>query len=275
MRVEIKKLELPKVSQAGMRVLEILAKEDFQINDLAAVVCEDTTLAAILIKYANSPLYRRYVEIASVPRAISVLGIKNVKMAVTVAAMRSLSRTNSKAIARIWDHSVSIAMACKLIAGQVCRVNADDFEFTGIVHDIGLLTMAANFPKQYDALLHRSAAEAIPIDALEHEAFEFSRAELIDWIAKNLRLPTPAILAAKAFYGLEAAPLEGDARQQQLVLALAHALDQQTREGDAPPLLQTAAESRQHLCRALKLSDQDFEELAGKYREVLDAHFLL
>lgn len=275
MHVDIKKLELPKVSQAGMRVLEILAREDFQINDLAAIVSEDTTLAAILIKYANSPLYRRYVEIASVPRAISVLGIKNVKMAVTVAAMRSLSRTNSKAIARIWDHSVSIAMACKLIAGHVCRANADDFEFTGIVHDIGLLTMAANYPKQYDALLQRSVAEGIALDVLEDEAFDFSREELIDWIAKNLRLPSLTVSATKAFNGLKSSPLTDEARQQQLALSLAHLLDQQARDADAPALMQSVGDSRQALCRALALGDDGYGELSDKYREVLDAHFML
>ncbi|MCF6219455.1 MAG: HDOD domain-containing protein [Gammaproteobacteria bacterium] len=56
MKFKLESLNLPKVSAAGMRILDVLAKDDYSMSDVAVVVAEDPTLSGMMLKYANSPL---------------------------------------------------------------------------------------------------------------------------------------------------------------------------------------------------------------------------
>ncbi len=275
MRVEIHKLKLPKISHIGIQVLESLSKEDFNLNDVAELVLQDPALTGILIKYANSPLYRRYVEITNVRKAINLLGMKNVKLTVTVAAMRAFTMVPCKAIEAFWEHSFNISVASKLIGTKVSRALADDFEFTGIIHDLGPLTIAANYPREYDALLAKAEAEAMPVNVMEEKLFEFSRAEFIDWAETNLHLPPISMQALKLFHGIEVPAAKRETKLHHAVLSLAHILDNELREEGGLRPLQMVREKKSALEALAGLADDLWDEIKAEYRAVLAERYQL
>lgn len=275
MRIEIHKLKLPKISHIGIQVLEALSTEDFNLNDVAELVLQDPALTGILIKYANSPLYRRYVEITNVRKAINLLGMKNVKLTVTVAAMRAFTMVPCKAIETFWEHSFNISVACKLIGTKVNRALADDFEFTGIIHDLGPLTIAANYPREYDALLAKAEAEDMPVNVMEEKLFEFSRAEFIDWAETNLHLPPTSMQALKLFDGIELPAAKREAQLHHAVLALAHVMDIEFREEAGQRALQQVREKKSALCKLAGLGDEAWGEVKAEYRNVLAERYQL
>lgn len=273
MRIEIHKLKLPKISHIGIQVLEALSKEDFNLNDVAELVLQDPALTGILIKYANSPLYRRYVEITNVRKAINLLGMKNVKLTVTVAAMRAFTMVPCKAIETFWEHSFNISVACKLIGTKVNRALADDFEFTGIIHDLGPLTIAANYPREYDALLAKAEAEDMPVNVMEEKLFEFSRAEFIDWAETNLHLPPTSMQALKLFDGIELPAAKREAQLHHAVLSLAHILDNEISVAAGQSLLQVVRGKKSDLCAQAGLAPEVWEEIKTEYQKVRDERF--
>ncbi len=276
MQLQLESLNLPKVSEAGMRILDVLSKDDYSINDVAVVVAEDPTLSGMMLKYANSPLYRRYQEITSVRNAINLLGVKNVKLVVTLAAMRSFSDVHSIAVEKLWEHSFSIALISKLIAQHLSRQLADEMEFTGIIHDIASMTLAANFPKQCDELLKQSN-EAFGLDQLEDEWCETSRGELIDWIAGNLYMPATTIDAIKLLYAVEGVEAGSDAIRQSLVLTLAHEIDFQVHQGDLVAIRQhlPQLEDVPAILGKLGLTQAQYDEVLIEVREKLAERFVL
>ncbi len=273
MKLELESLNLPQVSEAGMRILDVLAKDDYSINDIAMVVAEDPTLSAMMLKYANSPLYRRYQEITSVRSAINLLGVKNVKLVVTLAAMRSFSHVSSIVIDKLWEHAFSISLICKLIAKNIDRKLAEDMEFTGIIHDICSMTLVANYPKECDVLLKESNDE-LGYDQLENDAFECPRGELVSWVAENLHLPSVAVDAIKLLFSVEVAePVEGALRQSQ-ILALAHVVDLKLHEDDLLTIRQHLDTDLVALLASLAISESQLEDIIEESKEKLSERFM-
>ncbi len=283
MKFKLESLNLPKVSAAGMRILDVLAKDDYSMNDVAVVVAEDPTLSGMMLKYANSPLYRRYQEVTSVRNAINLLGAKNVKLVVTLAAMRSFSSVRSIAVEKLWEHSFSIALISKLIGAQISRQLAEEMEFTGIIHDISSMTLAANFPEACDDQL-KLCSEEQGYDQLEAQAFELDREALIDWIATTLHMPSTSMDAIKQLYGVvektaasgkTAANDESSARCQAAILALAHNIDQQLHGDDLVVVYQHTQQSVPTLLETLNLSESQLASIIDESREKLGERFML
>ncbi len=282
MKFKLENLNLPKVSAAGMRILDVLAKDDYSINDIAVVVAEDPTLSGMMLKYANSPLYRRYQEVTSVRNAINLLGVKNVKLVVTLAAMRSFSEVRSIAVEKLWEHSFSIALISKLIGTHISRQLAEEMEFTGIIHDISSMTLAANFPETCDEQLKLTTEEQ-GYDQLEQQVFELERGPLIDWISATLHIPSASMTAIKQLYGIDeeselsdetAAKNEENAQCQASILALAHHIDQQLHEGDLIVVYQHLNQPVPTLLEELNLNEAQLASIIEESREKLSERFM-
>ncbi|MBD3671226.1 MAG: HDOD domain-containing protein, partial [Gammaproteobacteria bacterium] len=140
---------MPDVSPSGLEVMEILRDESFDILKLSKAISHDPVLSSTVLKYANAPIYRNLVEVTNVRQAISILGSKNVRMAVVVATMRHFDREPSELAQTFWDHSFDIATLCRLIARKVALRLVEDIELTGLLHEMGSLVLITNFKDQY------------------------------------------------------------------------------------------------------------------------------
>ncbi len=72
--------DLPSLPAVAIEVLRLTHDEDATVIDLADVISSDPALAAKILKSANSPNYSRGMDITTLPRACTVLGIKAVKL---------------------------------------------------------------------------------------------------------------------------------------------------------------------------------------------------
>lgn len=274
MYVEIGKLSFPKVSPQGMIVLEVLGREDFTIDDVTAPIIQDPMLSATLIKYANSPLYRRFVEVTNVRNAVNILGLKNVKLAVTVAAIRSIIKKTSPATDAILEHSFAIAALGKMIAQKSLRRFADDVELVGLIHDFASLMLASNFPEDY-AKIFSQAQTGQCLDVLERSNFEVDLAALLNWLGKELRLPAITLTALHLFHGTDAGEeVSVLAIKQMKILFLAHWLDLEVR-GEGATVRQTMEISQADLMGDLELDENALADIVSKYRELLESGFEL
>ena len=112
MSINPSQLAFPQISHAGMAALDIIARQDADIHELQTVILSDPILAGMLIRHANSPLYRRSQAITNVPAAIRTLGFKSIRSAVVMATLHGNELTEA-ASQPIWDHSIATAMAAR------------------------------------------------------------------------------------------------------------------------------------------------------------------
>ncbi|MDH4273761.1 MAG: HDOD domain-containing protein [Gammaproteobacteria bacterium] len=220
-------LKMPAITQESLQVLDMLAAEDeVSLLTLSNLIAKDPNLTATVLRYANAPLYRRMIETTNVRNAVSLLGIKNVRLAVVVASMRALHAEMTSEMQAILEHCTQIAATARVIALYNAPFLADDIELTALVHDMGALVLAANTPKIYrqvaDQLLADEALSALDV---EQRLLGTQRAEIMQQLAVAFRLPEVVVQAVNAFFARTVYTDANDVvARHVVVLHLAHGL---------------------------------------------------
>ena len=232
MSIDISRLELPKVSPSGVRLLEMLASDDCEFKQLAEVVEKDPALAGYIIKYANSPLFHRQSKIINLTAALSMLGFKSIRSAVVSAIMRSQKDQRNTVDDKIWEHSQLISTLCRLIAKQVAPALVDDLQFIGLVHDIGMLMLNHYDPAKYQAMVSQSQVQAQApdmLDLLEMQAFGVTHDVVSVRVCDQFRFVEQVGQVIGSYHACEIDAdvelLESDIERIACILSLAHHIE--------------------------------------------------
>ena len=111
-RLERGELDLPMLPRTAHRVLEVAEDEGADAKALAALVEQDPTMAARLLRTANSAAYAPEEPIVSLQQAVARLGLQTVRaIAFASAAQGSVFRSSDGArrVERLWRHSAAAA----------------------------------------------------------------------------------------------------------------------------------------------------------------------
>lgn len=268
MTVDIAQLAFPQVSAEGLRALSIIAEEEPDITELQGVILKDPVLAGMLIRNANSPLYRRSRTITNVPAAIRVLGFMSIRNAVVMATLNSRS-LSSQAGRPIWEHSLATSLAARVIAEHIEPQAGDDLEFLGLIHDTGMLVFANNFPEQYPALLEQAMDEQRSVNELEMEAFGLQHSNIMARFLEQFRLPTRLIDLLVNFHSHTSIDhLNTTDQRHLLILDLSHYLLARCTPQRHTPYPETIVESLEQLQQQLDIDDH----LLGELQQTIEQH---
>jgi len=223
--IKLDQLNFPKASPQAAKVLSYLSSEDPDMNEVDNIIMQDPVLAGTLLRYANSPLYRRGGEISNVPAATRMIGIKNVRSAAVMTTLRATCPTENELTKTILQHSLAIATLCKLIAKKSCPAIADDLELLGLIHDIGMVVLASNVGDEYQALLARARSENITLDKLEKMEFGFNHDQISAKALHEFRLPKRHESVLTHFHQPpDENETDNELKKERAVLVLAHRL---------------------------------------------------
>lgn len=223
--INLDQLSFPQASSQAAQALAALAAAEPDLDVVEHAILHDPMLAGALIRYANSPLYRRGGEVSNIPTAIRLIGLKNVRSAVVMSTLRSSMPVDCAVSCIILDHLQAIAALCKVIAHGCCPQAANDLELMGLIHDMGMLVLTTNFADEYRLLLERSRQEGITLDELERDTFGFSHDQVAARALREFRLPKRHEEVLMHFHQVGAeVELEPDMRRERAVLMLAHHL---------------------------------------------------
>ncbi len=176
---------LPVIPQLARRLLDLRDDPDATVEQLVDVVRLDPGLAALIIRYANSPLYGQH-DVDSLDDAIfRVLGFENV---LNLALGKALSRAfrlpgvGPLSLAGFWHNALfSAALMQKLASrhGRPWGLQPGNAWLCGLLHNIGQLVLASLFETEYfwlnKALL---AKPEVPPVELENRLLGLTHAEL-------------------------------------------------------------------------------------------------
>jgi putative nucleotidyltransferase with HDIG domain len=142
-RVEAGTLSVPLLPEAAATLLLMTEDDDIDLDRLAEVVRSDPTMAAQLLRVANSPLFVSRYPIASLRTALSRLGMFQVRqIALLIVCDTKVFRVRGweRPIRRLFQHSVLVALFAQEVAKKA-RMNADEAFLAGLLHDVGIPTL--------------------------------------------------------------------------------------------------------------------------------------
>lgn len=236
---------LPVMPEVGRRLLNSLDDDGVTLGQLAELIGKDSTLAAKVLRLANSARYSPSHTIATLQDAAMALGLetlRNLAMAGSISAafpvVKGLDRQ------RFWRHSLRTAGHARLLA-KLLQADADVAYLAGLMLRTGQLLMAMTETDQV-ADVESHAAEPGSRFSLEMSRFGCTHADVTAALAHHWHFPAPMVEAFKdANAPLEIRPFSKLAAVLRLAEVLADAADQ--RQDPVQALQQAVPELVEHL----------------------------
>lgn len=167
--------DLPPLPQVAARAVRISADSDTSSKQLQNLIRTDQALSAQLLRIANSAMFGRMREVATLTEAIMTLGFTTARSVVIASSVKNLfNRGPASPKERIlWEHALATAITGSGISRSLRFPETEEVFLAGLMHDIGKSAMALKFPESYAALLRQIHDQGGDGLALELEAFGF------------------------------------------------------------------------------------------------------
>lgn len=168
--IESRKDFLPALPQILTRVQTAIVDPRTSARQLAALILEEPTLTAKVLKLANSAFYSvSNRPITTITNAIVQIGfeaIRNLVLSMKISGMlKNLPSARNNQI--VWRHSLCTALCAQRLARKMNMRMPEEAFVSGLLHDIGKLVLAECFPEHYAQVLRYIKAENI--DCLKAE----------------------------------------------------------------------------------------------------------
>ncbi len=194
----------PALPSLYLQISEALKSEDTTLETLAALITREPTVSAKLLQVVNSPVFSRGQRVTSIRDAASVLGFQRVRalvLATSLFGQCDASKCASFSAENFESHSLQIATwAAQIAKGETGDGDLAEMAFTaGLLHQFGVLLLAANLPDGYDHVLRIAGEQKISIARVEAQTYGVTHAELAGYIFASWSIPFP-ILNAVGYY---------------------------------------------------------------------------
>ncbi|MCB9058578.1 MAG: HDOD domain-containing protein [Calditrichae bacterium] len=185
---------LPSLPELYIRINEKLNTEDASLREIAGIIKHDVSMTAEILKVVNSSLFGFANKISSIEQAVALLGIEMIKtLVLSLKLFSQFPRMDqiSVSIDELWDHSFLTAVFAGRIAFAVTKdKNVQENAFTaGLLHDIGMITLASQMPQTYKKAYEDAFINKTPINYSENKFFEVSHCEVGAYLAGLWSLP--------------------------------------------------------------------------------------
>jgi putative nucleotidyltransferase with HDIG domain len=134
------KIELPVLPEAAGQIRDVVARGG-GARDIVAVIEREPTLAAAVLRYANSVAYAGLKEITDLQQAVTRLGFLAVEQTVLALSARNAftgsDRADEQVYRRLWTHAIATALAARKLAPRSASVRPETVFLAGLLHDIG------------------------------------------------------------------------------------------------------------------------------------------
>ncbi len=132
-------LDLPVLPEAASRIIQLCEDPDSDPRDIQTALERDPSLAAQIMRIANSALFAPVEPISSLQNAVSRLGmttIRNLSLAAALQGPLFTNRQHEQTMRAVWKHSALTAVFARDVARRV-RVSGEVAFLWGLMHDVG------------------------------------------------------------------------------------------------------------------------------------------
>jgi HD-like signal output (HDOD) protein len=175
---------MPSLAQ---KIMQLNANPYAHADDLAKLVEKDPSLAAQIIRYAQSPFYGYQGKISSIRQAISrVLGydmVMNIALGVASARPFKIQLDGPIGLNAFWRHATYSATVAQSLCGLIPREHRPQpgtAYLAGLLHNFGFLVLGHSFPEEFTKLHNAIIKEPeTPIIELEQRILGVTHTEVL------------------------------------------------------------------------------------------------
>ncbi len=187
--------EMSALSPAAMKIISLSNDMRTEPSDLVDAISMDPMLMAKVLKLVNSAYFGSAGGIASLSRAVILLGfntIKNIALSVAVSASINVRDTfkwyNNE---QFWEHSLACALLSKSIATKtgVPPLQLEEYFVSGLLHDIGKVVLIKKYESDCEEIFDPDFEPSKSVPEKEKERFGISHDKLGEMISSKWKFP--------------------------------------------------------------------------------------
>jgi len=174
---------LPSLPEVYAELLAEIQAPNSSFRRVGDLIARDVGMTAKILQIVNSAFFGLGRRILNPQDAVAMLGYDTLKalvLSTKIFSQFDAKRVRCLDLNALWQHSMNTGMFARTIGvGEKLARTAQDEAFTaGVLHDVGKLILAHNFPEISADVIMRSRAQQRPAVELEQECFGASHAEL-------------------------------------------------------------------------------------------------
>ena len=183
-----------------IRACAVMDSPTATAQDLIEVIEMDANLVATALRLANSALYAGRGNIATLNRAVALIGQNAVRdLVLATAAVDTFRGIPKEAVDMdsFWENSTTCAVIARLIAGRGRMRDGESLFLSGLLHSVGRLVFLARLPVECGEVLALVRSGELSLNDAEVRVFGFSHAEVGAALLEGWGLPARLTLPVR------------------------------------------------------------------------------
>lgn len=176
------KAKLPTNPAIAAQIISLVEDPNSSAEQFARVIENDPALAASLIKVGNSSFFSQRHPVTSIQRAVTVLGLRRIRMAaVSFQLVSHLDRLGNVSfdLPSFWQHSVLRACMARELAAKIVPEHAEEAFLVGLLQDCGILLMVQLLGEEYGELYGNGGLSPTAFYAAERDQYPYNHVDVI------------------------------------------------------------------------------------------------
>lgn len=163
---------LPALPSMFVALLDEIESEGCSLNKVGELISRDMGMTATMLKLVNSAFFGLPRKVSNPAQAVALLGMDTIKaLVLSYQLFSQLGQKKLKifSLEALWGHSLNTAGFAKAIAQHEnwSRDQADKAFLTGMLHDVGKLTLITVADQVYEEVVTRVRRGQGPLHELE------------------------------------------------------------------------------------------------------------
>ena len=199
---------LPSLPSLYKQLSKKIEDPNTSLKEIGKIIQNDISMTTKILHLINSSFFGTYEKITDPIKAVSYLGLENIRtLVLTVKIFSDLKNYNIdiKEIEQLWKHSLEVGKTAKMIASlEDLDQNVIDNSFlAGMLHDLGKLILIVNFPEFYRSVQLKVKENKIPLEEAEKRVFTATHEKVGAYLLALWGIPEPVIQAVAYHHSID------------------------------------------------------------------------
>lgn len=179
--------DLPTIPAIHSRILKIMEDINYSVDEVSKHIEKDQVLSSKVLKLVNSPFYGLYSDVATIRRAVILLGSNIIRGIILSTSLFDIADKN---LPGLWDHSYCCSTVAGFLAKRFNLITIEEIMTGALLHDIGKVLIKRQLPEESKEIEVVAKNRGITILDAEREVINITHDDAGLWLAETWNLPT-------------------------------------------------------------------------------------
>jgi HD-like signal output (HDOD) protein len=183
----------------AVEMLDLIEDPKADVRSLKECLQQDPALTAKVLRVVNSSLFGLSHSVGDLNEAVSLLGMKQLKLLVLGFSLpeQLFLGIAAEQLDWYWNSTLARAVAAREVSEQLFKRSGDEAFLAGLLQDLGVLVLLRELGGPYAALVSEAIGYRAELSALEQTALGFDHVQLTAGLLAHWKMP-PSLVRAIA-----------------------------------------------------------------------------